>query len=112
MKNQVCKILFCLFFINFFATKLLAQGANELIQIQVISKMPLGKMANLKEALKLHLPMVKNLNERRISYSSFTFEAVYIGEIGYVKKSLETFVFDSLPVKEVLVNEKIITVNF
>lgn len=82
-------------------------SSNEpvLIRLQVQSRIPVGKIQALKEALQLQFSNIKDLKEREIAVGLYSFEGKTAGSLEQLKKTAEAFLFESMPVKSVVVED-------
>ncbi len=84
----------------------------ERLQLRVLSKFPVLKIQAIRDALQVHLPQIKGLKERGIASGVYTYEGIFVGEPEVLKKSLQAFTFETLPVKSVEVDGRTIEVSF
>lgn len=85
---------------------------NERIQLQVLSKFPVLKIQAIKEALQVQLPQVKLLKERGIASGVYTYEGSFSGLPEQLKKPLEAFTFEAMPVKSVEIDGRTLEIHF
>lgn len=95
--------------LTFFSVQIWAQEVRVVVEVQ--SRLPLGKIQSLKESLQVQFPGVSGLLEREIRYGSYSFEGKTKASLETLKKPAETFLFESLPVKSVVIEDNRIIIK-